>query len=433
MAVGAGVQTALHRTTAEGGPTAWILSYTGVSDEPRVRRQAKTLTDAGWRVVVAGFDGRSPRPPEWSYIRLGNLGRRAQPWRLPLRVVSRQIGRALYRFGPPTPAQFGARLYARGLQTWRTNHVAIMRAWKANPSLTPDLVVAHDYPTCPPAAALAAATGAAFVVECHDYARAENPHDPRWVRDTRHFITALQDYYLARADAVTTVSDGIARLLDAEQALQRPCVTVRSLPFRQAMNYRPVGSTINVLYHGLVTFERGLKETIVSVQDWRPEYHLTIRGDGPSEFVEHLKTTARAAGVAERVRFEAPVPFDEIVGAANRADIGIFVQGDSSPQKRLVLPNKFFEYIMAGLALCVSELREMAALVRSYNLGVLVPKLTPPAIANAINSLTPARIAEFKRASLAAAEVLNWETEQSIMLALFEELVTRRRGLRRQS
>ena len=78
--------------------------------------------------------------------------------------------------------------------------------------------------------------------------------------------------------------------------------------------------------------------------------------------------------MSERLTIEPPVPFDQIVPAANRADIGYFVHLDTSPQRRFVLPNKFFEYVMAGLALCVSDLPEMARLVRQYDMGVLVPE-----------------------------------------------------------
>ena len=47
---------------------------------------------------------------------------------------------------------------------------------------------------------------------------------------------------------------------------------------------------------------------------------------------------------------------------------------------------------MAGLAVCVSALPEMAALVRDHDLGVLVEGMEPEKIAAAINSLDRERI-----------------------------------------
>jgi glycogen(starch) synthase len=59
-----------------------------------------------------------------------------------------------------------------------------------------------------------------------------------------------------------------------------------------------------------------------------------------------------------------------------------------SPQRELALPNNFFKYIMAGLSLCVSNLPEMAKIMRQYDLGQLVPDCEPHLIASAINALT---------------------------------------------
>ncbi|WID98761.1 glycosyltransferase [Bosea vestrisii] len=413
--------------TAPARLTAWILSYTGVSDEPRVLRQAKALSDAGWCVVVAGHDGRSPRPPEWQYIRLDDtIPSRSLPKRI-WQLGERELGRSacIHLAGWPAIAQAGARLIYRGLPLWSAAQSEILAAAERT-DLRPDLVIAHDYHTCPPAAELARHSGAAFVVDCHEYARDEYPGNPRWMARERPFVVALQDDYLARADAVTTVSDGIARLLDRDQRLKRPAITVRSLPFFREMPLRPVGEMIEVLYHGIVGPERGLEVSIQSVRDWRPDYRLTIRGNGESAYVDALKALSHEAGVGGRVRFEPAVPFGEIIPAANQADIGLFVQSDLSPQKRLALPNKFFEYVMAGLALCIADLPEMAALLQRHDLGVLARHLRPDAVAEAVNSLSRDRIMHYKAQALAAARVLNWESEQRIMIALFDELMRER-------
>lgn len=415
-----------ERGTRTGSPTAWIISYTGVSDEPRVLRQAQALLEAGWQVVVAGFEGRSPRPTEWTFISLANRPRsRALPYRLALRLQY-ELGKILYihaRHVAPL-ARLGARLAYFSLANWRQNHFEVLRLAERLPDLEPDLIVAHDYHTVGPAHALARRFRAPWVIDAHEYARGQYMHDPEWVRDGRLFTTALQDYYFARADAVTTVCDGIADLLNAEQTLRRPVTTIRSVPSLQRQTFRPVGDTITVLYHGIIAEDRGLRRAIESMPLWRPEFRFVVRGDGPLAVADELRTLARRLGVANRLTIEPPVSFAEIVPAANKADIGYFAQEDISPQKRFTLPNKFFEYMMAGLALCVSDLPEMARLVRKHHLGVLVPEFTPDAIANAINGFTRERIESFKRASLAASEQLHWDAEKQVMLELFEELIS---------
>lgn len=411
--------------SSAGSRTAWILSYTGVSNEPRVIRQARSLVRRGWRVVVAGYEGHSPLPPEWHFLKLDRFVAPGALHHRAMRVAARFAGRTLYTRASSSPraAQAGARLYYRGLTAWNEHHNRIVAALRAHPELAPDLVVAHDYHTCPPANEIAVLSGAAFVVDCHEYAREENSGDPAWMANGRHFASALQDDYLARADAVTTVGQGIADLLDSEQRLRRPVVTIRSLPFFEPQPFRPVSDKIGVLYHGAFGRGRGLLELVRSVHLWQPRFHLILRGSGEEDVVDALRRAAAETGVADRVRIVPPVAFADIITAANASDIGYFAQPGVSNQQRLALPNKLFEYIMAGLALTVGDLPEMRRVVESYGLGQVVANLEPETIAGAINALEASAIDACKRASLVAARELNWEAEERIMLSLFDDVV----------
>ena len=101
-------------------------------------------------------------------------------------------------------------------------------------------------------------------------------------------------------------------------------------------------------------------------------------------------------------------------------DIGLFALPGHSLHNMFALPNKFFEYIMAGLALCISDLPEMTNLLRAYNLGTIIARVDPDAIATAINSVDPKTIDVFKRNSIKAALELNWENESQKMMRAYE-------------
>jgi glycosyltransferase involved in cell wall biosynthesis len=194
---------------------------------------------------------------------------------------------------------------------------------------------------------------------------------------------------------------------------------VRSTAFHHDLPFRPTGETIEVLYHGIVSPMRGLEQTIASVKLWRPEFRFVVRGPGPDDYVAQLKALAAEHGVSDRVRIDPPVPFNAMVPRANQSDVGFFVQEDISLQKRFTLPNKFFEYVQARLALVVADLPEMARLTREHGLGLLVPKVTPEAIAETINSLSREKIDGFKQASMRAARALSWENEAATMLKAY--------------
>jgi glycosyltransferase involved in cell wall biosynthesis len=158
---------------------------------------------------------------------------------------------------------------------------------------------------------------------------------------------------------------------------------------------------------------------IDSVAIWRPEFHFTIRGPENPGLSHALRTRIRDLGLADRVELAPAVPMTELVRAASAFDIGFFVFPDDCWHNRFVLPNKFFEYVMAGLALCVSDLPEMARLVNAYELGVLVPRVDPGAIAAAVNSLDRERIDRCKQNALAAARELCWEREAAELIGAY--------------
>lgn len=413
----------LIEAPSTGKRTAWIVTFTAASDEPRVLRETRTLVDAGWRVVVCGYDGRSPRPPDWTFVRLANsdvVGHREAQ----LLHCIRHAGWKLARMNPshPMAIHLAARLCFHGLPNWGRDHAEILRIAAENPHLKPDLVIAHDNHTCPPVDALARRYGARTIVDSQEYMLGVLLEDPQWMAHERPFIKVMQDHFFARADQVLAVSQGVADRLNEEQKLKRPVRVLRSLPFHQPHPFRPVGDQVTVLYHGLIDKARNLDVAIEAAALWTSGARLVIRGHTEHGYADVLHRLIAAKRVHERVTIEPPVPFVEMIARANEADIGYFVYGDGSPQRRYTLPNKFFEYAMAGLALCISDLPEMATLLRRFDMGVIVPSMAPADIAATIDALAPAQIEGYKRASLAAAKELCWEREQQVLLDIVDEL-----------
>jgi glycosyltransferase involved in cell wall biosynthesis len=420
--VDSNTQIALERGPAGGKRTAWIISYTGVSNEPRVLRQSQALFADGWRIVVCGYDGHSPRPPDWTFVRLPTT----DPYRGGVRqllALCSKIGMLLTVYGRPAPvARWGARLHHLCIPNWMHIRRSVLQLAAANPDLKADLVLCNDYFTCDVGLSLAKLHGAKFAVDCHEYAAEQNAHDANWMKRVRLYVMAVESYYLSRADVISTVCEGIADLLNKDHELKRPVIVVRSVPEKQVQAFRPTGERIKVLYHGGIWHVRQLHAAIKSMPLWRPEFDLILRGDGDISYIAELRRLAHRYGLEGRVFFEGSVPFQRIIPEANKADIGYFSYANFSRQSQFVLPNKFFEYMMSGLALCVIDLAEMGRLVRKHDLGRCIPEHKPEAIAATINGFTRGEIDRYKRNSLKAAEELNWDRERQHMLAAYNEL-----------
>lgn len=403
--------------------TAWIFSYTEVARSPRVLRQAQALMESGWKVVVFGYETEETAAEAWQFVALPSISSSSKFITGWLRIL-RLFGLLLVTTAPIAGIrQAGARLYYGAIAHYLQAKNISKRFLLQNAALRPDLVICHDYFTTPVGHRIAEMTGARFTVDCHEYSRDECMDNQNWVKRVRPFAIALQDYYLAQADAVTTVCDGIANLLNQEQVLRRPVTVIRSVPAMPAMEYRPASDKIIVLYHGNISPSRDLEIAIQSLPMWRPEFHLVLRGYADALYVRQLEQLISNLGIGHRVTIEPPVAFADLISKANTADVGYFIHRDGSFQRRFALPNKFFEYITAGLALCVSDLPEMASILRQYKLGVLVPRADPDSVAQAINSLTLEKINLFKRQAVEAAQTLNWHSEKTRMLSLYEEIL----------
>lgn len=415
-------------------PTVGILSQSSIADDPRVRRQGDALKAAGWNVIGVGLAGARAVAPDWPVLTTDNVGQ------LPEKPVMPDTGyrsagwRAVLIDWLKTTARFGLSQYDQRLLSVSIDQkCAEMVYWTLNSTfwellalgrtLKADLWLGNDWTSLPIIARLARAQGVPYLYDTHELAADEFNESRRWRYLERPIRVAIEAKFIAGAAVVSTVSQGIAERLSALYRLAVPPLVVRSTPPLHPVTYRPPGDRVRVLYHGAVWPHRGLEASIRSVAQWRPEFDLTIRGPVSDSYRTVLDREIDAAGVRGRVHIVPPVSMVDLVREAAEFDIGLFALPGHSLHNRYALPNKFFEYTMAGLALCISDLPEMARLLRHYDLGRLISGMEPQAIATAINSLNRNAIATYKRNALAAAQELNWERESEKMVRQYSALL----------
>ncbi|WP_206214282.1 glycosyltransferase [Desulfovibrio sp. ZJ369] len=191
------------------------------------------------------------------------------------------------------------------------------------------------------------------------------------------------------------------------------------MPFYEICSFNICSDKIKILYHGIVDSSRRLEVLIRAVPLLDDRYVVEIRGPENKKYIDILKNIVSKLSIEDRVRFTPQVPFSKIISEANKADIGYEVVDGFSPQHQFMLPNKFFENTMAGLALCVSNFREMSRIIEKYHNGIGIETCTPEAVAKALNALYRDQINAMKKASLAAAKDLCWEKEEQKMLVAY--------------
>jgi len=442
-------------------PRIGILCLSAIPDDPRVRRQGDLMAAAGWDVVAIGLPGHRSSTPDWMCLaidvadpsvsdlalenkklatiptpRIAHVRRLEGRGTIPQRVrpIVRATSRRLRLMLPGKVYKDLSAIFRRVMIAATTARVCVQPSyvrtayWRKNQRFQRifnlactqrvNLWLANDWTMLPIAARLAVEQGVPYAYDTHELGVDEYAHSLKWRLLHRPMIKAAEGGAIGDAAFVTCVSDGIAdRLQEVHRLKSRP-VVIRNTPNYQAYSVRPTGESIGVLYHGVVSPGRGLEACIRSVALWRPEFRLTVRGPASEEYLTSLRKIARHAGVMDRITFDPPVPMTELVLRAAVFDVGLFALPPHSKQNVHVLPNKFFEYMMAGLALVVSELPEMKRLLRHHDLGLLIETVAPEAIAKVINQLDRITIDRFKLNSLQAAKALNWQTEGARFLEL---------------
>lgn len=384
-----------------------LLCLSPLRHDSRVLRHASLLSASGYEVRIFAQAPLPDSPPapvsviagpgSDTRVRLGMALRQAPATLVPASAAP------LYWASP-------SRLAARG---------ALL-------AFAPDLVIANDWRSLPIAVAAKRHGNARIIYDSHEFAPEEFSDSRLWRLLAQRHIQTIEARHIRKADMVVTVSEGIADALAQRYALrERPLVIVNA-PSWQALPFRPTGSAVTVLYHGVVAPRRGLETLIASVPHWPADFSLVIRGPAQAQFERHLRDLA--AHLGRRVTFEAAVPADRVVPTAAKADIGIFLMANSTIHARFAMPNKIFEYMQAGLMVISSDLPEIRKLLASTGCGLPLDQDTPQALATLLAGLDHDRIDSAKRASLVAARSLNFETEGIKLLALVRSVLERKAG-----
>jgi glycosyltransferase involved in cell wall biosynthesis len=301
----------------------------------------------------------------------------------------------------------------------------IYRMYEAARSVKADFYLANDWHMLPVARALAKERDVRFGYDTHEYAVEEYRYRPDFLTTKVPMVRAIEARALREAAVTTAVSAGIAKDMAVLHEVERVPVEIRNVPNRvtDLSPPMPTRKRMCVYFHGIITFDRGLEECIRSVPLWRPEFVFQMRGPIRPEFMPVLKAEIIKAGVWDRVEILPEVAMVDLVKAAAEADIGISTPPSTSKHNIYALPNKFFEYIQAGLAMCVADLPDMQRIMTQYDLGVPIRAVTPEAIAEAVNSFTPELVDRYKANARKAAADLNWEVEQAKLVELYEQIL----------
>jgi glycosyltransferase involved in cell wall biosynthesis len=183
-----------------------------------------------------------------------------------------------------------------------------------------------------------------------------------------------------------------------------------------------VGERIKIVHHGLGSPLRKIECMIEAVKLLGDKYELyLILVDGDRNYIDGLRDQYDCCG---NIHFLDPVPMLDIVKYISQFDIGMFILEPKIFNYKFALPNKFFEFIQARLALAVGPSPEMGRIVKRHNIGVVASDFTPEAMANALSCLSVSQINQYKKNSGSCADVYCAEKNRDIMIDIVDDALS---------
>ncbi|WCM89334.1 glycosyltransferase [Acidovorax sp. NCPPB 3576] len=355
-----------------------LLSLSPIASDPRVMRQYEALS-AEHEVHVMGFGDCPPGVRHFTPVE--------QP-----------------RPDPGVVLRNAVRLALRRYETYYWQHPQIRALEKAAAQVPAgfDLVLANDVMALPMALRLA---GKAPVwLDAHEYAPREFEDLWAWRMLLGPFFDATCRDALPRVARMSTVCAGIAR--EYERCYGVPVSVMPNCPEPQALPVRPTqADRIRLIHHGAAIASRKI-EVMIDLMDHlddRFSLDLMLVEQDPAYFAALKHRAARHA----RIRFIPPVPMRDIAAHTNGHDIGLFLLPPTNFNYLHALPNKFFEFMQARLAIAIGPSPEMQALVTESGCGVVSGSFEAADLAAQLSRLTPENIDAMKHASDRASRRFN--------------------------
>ena len=274
--------------------------------------------------------------------------------------------------------------------------------------LSPEVVYCNDLDTLICGAKLKNKINCKLIYDAHEIFSEQfiNKSDA-W----KSYFFELEKSLIYFADHIIVVNESIGKELVRRYGIKNFTVVPNCARFYEVAEIHQ-NKIKQILYHGRFEINRGIEE-LVEAMRYIKGAELILRGDGIIK--EKLLEIIKEHKLKRKIIFKDMLPADKVVEESARADIGVIAYIPNCLNNYLCTPNKLFEYIMAGLCVCGSDLPELKNYIVGGAIGGVFDPYKPEDIAYKLNKILNDEklLNEYKNNSRKLArENLNWEIQE---------------------
>lgn len=241
----------------------------------------------------------------------------------------------------------------------------------------------------------------------------------------RRVWTLIEKTIFPRLKHVFTVNDSIANLYKKHYI--KDVRVVRNVPLKSDFTKEknrnqlqlPDDKRIIILQGAGINIDRGVEE-LIEAMNFIENTILLIIGGG--DIIENLKVLVLEKKLNEKVVFINKLPYNMLMQYTSNADLGLTLDKNTNINYFYSLPNKLFDYILAGIPVLASNLPEVKKIVETYKIGEIIENHNPVEIAKKINSLLndKDKLNYYSSNTKIALIELCWENEENELIKVFK-------------
>lgn len=234
----------------------------------------------------------------------------------------------------------------------------------------------------------------------------------------------VEGLLINRVDVTIVVSESIADWYEKMYSITRPTVVLNAPKRRDLIKTNHLRKDLSIredqvilLYQGGLTSGRGV-EMIMDAFKLRDTDNAVVVFMGYGPLTEKIK---KLTADNKNIFYYPAVAPDIVLEYTASADIGLSIIENTCLSYFYCMPNKLFEYAMAGLPVLVSDMKDMASLVQEYKMGGVVKDFSIAGINQAIDELLDSDLHEMKNNAFRAARDHSWEIQEKKLIAAYEK------------
>jgi glycosyltransferase involved in cell wall biosynthesis len=285
-----------------------------------------------------------------------------------------------------------------------------------------DILWSNDLDTLLPNFLISRLKKIKLVYDSHEYFT-----ESVYKNQSRKVWERLERFLFPRLKNVLTVNNSIKEVYETKYKV--PLTVLRNVPYQFVKNtdsnapVLPVNKKILIMQGIGLNENRGAEEAVLMMPYLPEDFNLYFIGRGT--ILNKLKKMVTELQLETKVTFIDVLPYKQMMEYTRQCFLGlIFEKIEVTHEHLLALPNKFFDYIHAGIPVLSSKAIEIKLIIDQYQIGDFINNFNPPEIAQKIIDISINQEAYYlwKQNTIIAANELNWEKEKKVLIHFMDQL-----------